>query len=28
MLPGVGYVQAAAVELMQKQQQGYAYMHP
>lgn len=28
MLPGVGYVPAAAVELMQKQQQGYAYVHP
>ena len=28
MLAGVGYVPAGAVELMQKQQQGYAYLRP
>lgn len=28
MLPGIGYVPAAVIELMQKQQQGYAYIRP
>jgi uncharacterized protein len=28
MLPAIGYVPAGAVELMQKQQQGYAYLRP
>lgn len=28
MLPDIGYVQAGVVELMQKQQQGYAYIRP
>ncbi len=28
MLPGIGYVPAGVVELMQKQQQGYAYIRP
>lgn len=28
MLPRIGYVQAAAVELMLKQQQGYTYLRP
>jgi hypothetical protein len=28
MLPAIGYVPAGVVELMQKQQQGYAYIRP
>lgn len=28
MLPGIGYVRAGVVEIMQKQQQGYAYLRP
>jgi intracellular sulfur oxidation DsrE/DsrF family protein len=28
MLPGIGYVPAGVVELIQKQQQGYAYVRP
>jgi uncharacterized protein len=28
MLPAIGYVPAGAVELMRKQQQGYAYLRP
>ena len=28
MLPDIGYVPAGVVELMQKQQQGYAYIRP
>ena len=28
MLPGIGFVPAGVVELMQKQQQGYAYLRP
>lgn len=28
MLPKIGYVQAGVVELMQKQQQGWAYIRP
>jgi intracellular sulfur oxidation DsrE/DsrF family protein len=28
MLPDIGYVPAGVVELMQKQQQGYAYVRP
>lgn len=28
MLPNIGYVPAGVVELMQKQQQGYAYIRP
>ena len=28
MLPGIGYVPSGVVELMQKQQQGYAYIRP
>jgi uncharacterized protein len=28
MLPKIGYVQAGVVELMQKQQQGWAYLRP
>lgn len=28
MLPGIGYVPAGVVELMKKQQQGYAYIRP
>ena len=28
MLPNIGYVPAGVVELMQKQQQGYAYVRP
>ena len=28
MLPGIGYVKAGVVEIMQKQQQGYAYLRP
>ncbi len=28
MLPKIGYVQAGVVEIMQKQQQGYAYIRP
>ena len=28
MLPRIGYVKAGVVELMQKQQQGYAYIRP
>ena len=28
MLPKIGYVQAGVVEIMQKQQQGYAYLRP
>jgi hypothetical protein len=28
MLPNVGYVKAGVVELMEKQQQGYAYIRP
>lgn len=28
MLPGIGYVPAGVVELMRKQQQGYAYIRP
>jgi intracellular sulfur oxidation DsrE/DsrF family protein len=28
MLPSIGYVPAGVVELMQKQQQGYAYIRP
>lgn len=28
MLPAIGYVPAGAVELMQKQQQGWAYLRP
>lgn len=28
MLPDIGYVQAGVVELMQKQQQGFAYIRP
>lgn len=28
MLPDIGYVPAGVVELMQKQQQGYAYARP
>jgi hypothetical protein len=28
MLPKIGYVKAGVVELMQKQQQGYAYVRP
>jgi uncharacterized protein len=28
MLPGIGYVPAGVVELMQKQQHGYAYIRP
>jgi intracellular sulfur oxidation DsrE/DsrF family protein len=28
MLPGIGYVSAGVVELMKKQQQGYAYIRP
>ena len=28
MLPKIGYVKAGVVEIMQKQQQGYAYIHP
>jgi len=28
MLPDIGYVQAGVVELMKKQQQGYAYIRP
>jgi intracellular sulfur oxidation DsrE/DsrF family protein len=28
MLPGIGYVPAGVVELMRKQQHGYAYIRP
>ena len=28
MLPNIGYVPAGVVELMQKQQQGFAYIRP
>jgi intracellular sulfur oxidation DsrE/DsrF family protein len=28
MLPDIGYVPAGVVELMKKQQQGYAYIRP
>ena len=28
MLPKIGYVKAGVVEIMQKQQQGYAYLRP
>ena len=28
MLPNISYVPAGVVELMQKQQQGYAYIRP
>jgi hypothetical protein len=28
MLPGIGYVQAGVVELMKRQQQGWAYIRP
>jgi intracellular sulfur oxidation DsrE/DsrF family protein len=28
MLPGIGYVPSGAVELIKKQQQGYAYIRP
>lgn len=28
MLPAIGYVPAGVIELMQKQQQGYAYIRP
>ena len=28
MLPNIGYVKAGVVELMEKQQQGYAYIRP
>ena len=28
MLPNIGYVSAGVVELMKKQQQGYAYIRP
>ncbi|HSC97819.1 MAG TPA: DsrE family protein [Casimicrobiaceae bacterium] len=28
MLPGIGYVPAGVVEIMQKQQQGWAYLRP
>lgn len=28
MLPGIGYVNAGVVEIMQKQQQGWAYLRP
>ncbi|HEY0885798.1 MAG TPA: DsrE family protein [Ramlibacter sp.] len=28
LVPGIGYVQAGVVELMKKQQQGYAYVRP
>lgn len=28
MLPKIGYVKAGVVEIMQKQQQGYAYVRP
>ena len=28
MLPAIGYVPAGVVELMQKQQEGYAYIRP
>jgi uncharacterized protein len=28
MLPGIGYVGAGVVEIMQKQQQGWAYLRP
>lgn len=28
LVPGIGYVQAGVVELMKKQQQGYAYIRP
>ena len=28
MLPAIGYVKAGVVEIMQKQQQGYAYLRP
>jgi len=28
MLPRIGYVKAGVVEIMQKQQQGYAYLRP
>ena len=28
MLAGIGYVKAGVVEIMQKQQQGYAYLRP
>ncbi len=28
MLPGIGYVAAGVVELMQRQREGYAYIRP
>lgn len=28
MLPNIGYVKAGVVELMEKQQQGWAYIRP
>jgi intracellular sulfur oxidation DsrE/DsrF family protein len=28
MLPGIGYVDAGVVEIMKKQQQGWAYIRP
>ena len=28
MLPAIGYVPAGVVELMKKQQEGYAYIRP
>ena len=28
MLPKIGYVKAGVVEIMQRQQQGYAYIRP